>query len=162
MPEFMSDLVANNISEIDLKNAHDTVVKSWELNLKSLGVKRPPKYGSISAAQLDILAYGYPNTFIVTKKQVVSILNKLGYKSNDPQQVRHLADQYGYCIWRYDRIKYEVTNATKGCYLLKTLENPIPGFNQIKGRRNAVGIFGMLYALIVFVGKETLILDLVE
>lgn len=134
MPEYMSDDFANHITENDLyDNHHNIVVPKWAENLKKHGVKKPPKWGSSGAAQLALLAYQK----ICSKKQVKATLERLGYESNDLQKVRHLGSQDGYYVCQSTRLeKEEGIKAKRGEYWLKTLEDPLPGYNPNRRSKN--------------------------
>lgn len=77
------------------------------------------------ALTLVYLAYGYPNTKVVTKDELTVFIRKHG-GSNDVQQARHLGKQRG---WYIDAGRRNNSAALlSGEYKLISLENPFPGY----------------------------------
>ena len=79
---------------------------------------------------LVYLAYGYPNTRIVTKDKLTEYLGHFFDKVIDVQQARHLGAQNGFYIISGQRNDYSQIKLKRGEYQLISLEKAYPGYKQ--------------------------------
>lgn len=140
--KYMSDQIAASINEAVFYGTYrDYVWPLWERYLEPHGVKAPPEYGTVGAAQLSLLAFNYPNTFVVTKTLAVDTLRRLRFQFNDLQELRHLGKQGGFYIAQSDMLRgLGVSGAQRGDYRLLTLEQPLPGWNPYRRVNERHGI----------------------
>jgi hypothetical protein len=82
------------------------------------------------AIVLVALSRGYPNCQIVTKQELTEIIRQFYPEVNDVQQARHLGRQKGWYIESGTRGDIVSKKLNPGEYLLKTLEQPYPGFTH--------------------------------
>ena len=105
--------------------------------LNKYGVKLPKLCDAEGKFTKDalVLIYlycGYPNTRVVTKKELTKFVRSYYPDTNDVQQARHLGAQSGWWIVAGGRDNI-VCNLKRGSYKLHKLEEPYPGFT--KGHR---------------------------
>lgn len=136
-----------NVKEIEstylmIRNYHDKYLKKKNVKLPEL--KKNGRYTK-DALALVFLAQGYPNTKIVTKKQLTEFIREFYPSVNDVQQARHLAAQKGWFILSGTRKDIASMELKPGEYKLVDLENSYPGFTA--GRRVVVGGDGYFEAL---------------
>lgn len=130
----LESLILNKKS---IKSIYKTICEFHGKYLKQYGVKLPKLYGSErkftkDALVLVCLAYDYPNTRKVSKKELTKFVRSYYPDTNDVQQARHLGAQNGWWIVAGGRDNI-VLNIQRGSYQLYTLEQPYPGFK--KGHR---------------------------
>lgn len=125
-------------SDEQIQFLYNRIREKWKENLKQYNVKMPNLYIESSGAYTKnslVLIFLYLNEGKkVSKSEVTEFLNFMGMDSNDVQQARHLAQQYGWYILsgtRGDRECKELGIAP-GEYMLKTIEEPYPSFKQLK------------------------------
>ena len=82
------------------------------------------------AIVLAALSRGYPNCQVVSKNELTSIMREYYPETNDVQQARHLGRQKGWYIESGTRGDLVSQRLRSGEYLLKTLEEPYPGFTH--------------------------------
>ena len=117
-----------------LKQKHSEFLESKGVKLPNL--KRNGKYTKAALA-LVCLAQGYPNTPIVSKKDLTKFLQEHHPDpTNDAQQGRHLVAQNGWYILSGKRHDNTDVVIPADSYKLKTLEEAYPGFSA--ERRNNV------------------------
>ena len=118
------DILYSKISEM-----HDKFLKQYNVKLPNLKVKN--KY-TLNAL---VLIYLYKKIGkIVSKQELTEFLKNMGYKINDVQQARHLAQQSGWYILSGTRgdLECQNLNVKAGQYLLKTIEKPYPSYQNLK------------------------------
>ena len=124
-----------NLGNKEIKKTYNLVKDYHDKYLKEYGVKMPRlKHGgnySKTGLALVYIAKGYPNTKIVSKRELTAFIRKFYPEVNDVQQGRHLGAQKGFWIVAGGRDNV-VLDVPRGSYQLYTLEKPYPGF---KGRR---------------------------
>ena len=130
----LDSLILNKKS---IESIYKTLCEFHGKYLKSFGVKLPKLYdlqGSFTkdALVLVYLAYDYPKTRKVSKKELTKFIRSYYPDTNDVQQARHLGAQSGWWIVAGGRDNI-VVKIERGFYQLYTLEQPYPGFK--KGHR---------------------------
>ena len=90
-----------------------------------------------NAIVLATLSRGYPHCQIVTKQELTEIIRQFYPDVNDVQQARHLGKQKGWYIESGTRGDIASSKLNPGEYLLKTLEQPYPGF-KYERRKSSV------------------------
>ena len=130
----LDSLILNKKS---IEGIYKTIREFHEKYLKQYRVKLPKLFHSKGkftkdALVLVYLAYDYPNTRKVSKKELTKFIRSYYPDTNDVQQARHLGAQAGWWIVAGGRDNI-VLNIRRGSYQLYTLEQPYPGFK--KGHR---------------------------
>jgi len=122
------------MTEQDIRSIYSVIEDYHKRYLKEHGVKLPrlKRGGSFTkdALVLVYLAQGYPDTSIVTKGQLTEFIRQFYPNTNDVQQARHLAAQFGWYILSGTRKDNESYGLKDGEYKLKTLEDFYPGFTH--------------------------------
>ncbi|MEW6774442.1 MAG: hypothetical protein AB1304_10650 [Bacteroidota bacterium] len=121
------------MNDSEIEATYDLVKKYYNEYLKKYGVQLPKlkdKKGNYTkdALVLVYLARFYPNTVVVTKKELTQFIRKYYPDVNDVQQARHLGAQKGWFISAGGRDNVHVKN--KGEYKLISLEKPYPNFTH--------------------------------
>jgi predicted restriction endonuclease len=121
------------MNEVEIATTYNLIKKYHENYLKQYGVKLPSlknKKGNYikDALVLVYLARFYPNTVVVTKKELTKFVRKFYPDVNDVQQARHLGAQKGWFISAGGRDNVHVKKS--GEYQLITLEKPYPNFTH--------------------------------
>ncbi len=95
-------LIEELTNENLMTGIYNMIAKYHEKYLKNFGVTLPELFRSDnytkSALVLIYLAYGYPNTRIVTKHELTEYVEHFHGRVNDVQQARHLGAQGGWYI----------------------------------------------------------------
>jgi hypothetical protein len=130
----LDSLILNKKS---IESIYKTLFEFHKKYLKSFGVKLPKLYdlqGNFTkdALVLVYLAYNYPKTRKVSKKELTKFIRSYYPDTTDVQQARHLGAQAGWWIVAGGRDNI-VLRIERGSYQLYTLEQPYPGFK--KGHR---------------------------
>lgn len=124
------------LSEKIINKAYTEIEISWEKYLKEYDVKLPSLTvrNSYSLNAL-VLIYLYINLGkVISKQELTNFLESMGYKCNDVQQARHLAQQYGWYILSGTRgdLECKKYNINAGEYMLKTIQEPYPSYKNMK------------------------------
>lgn len=122
------------ISNQEIEHIYDNIKEFHSKYLKKMGVSLPRltmggKYTK-NALLLVFLAQNYPNTKVTSKDELTAFIRQFYQDTNDVQQARHLAAQSGWYIASGQRNDYCDTKLSSGDYLLVTMEEAYPGFNN--------------------------------
>jgi putative hemolysin len=132
-----------NISNGVIESLYTSIKDLWEKYLKDENVKLPSlKRGSSFSKDALVLTYLYKKIEqIVSKEELTNFIKKYYPDTNDVQQARHLAAQFGWYIISGTRHDFEAKERKlkSGDYMLITLEKPYPGFTH---RRRFCGLDG--------------------
>lgn len=128
----------NEWSDEKISKLYGRIIKYHKKYLASKGVVLPSlktggKYTK-DALTLVYLAQGYPNTKIVSKRELTEFIRAYYPEVTDVQQARHLAAQKGWFIisgTRKDNTSYSIKS---GEYKLVSLKEHYPGFTAEKRR----------------------------
>ena len=117
----------------EINDTYELIVKYHEQYLEKKGVKLPKLYTESkkytkNALTLVYLAFGYPNTDIVSKQELTEFIQEYYPDVLDVQQARHLGAQNGWYILSGTRNDNDSETINPGQYKLKTLELCYPGF----------------------------------
>lgn len=122
-----------HLEDKDIRQIYKQIKLFHDKHLASQGVKLPKlesnKGYTKSALALIYLAYDYPNTKVVSKKELTQFIRNYYPNVNDVQQARHLGAQKGWWILAGGRDNI-VEQLKRGEYKLYTLEQPYPEFNS--------------------------------
>lgn len=110
-----------------IKAYHEKYLKDSGVILPKLKVKE--KFTK-DALVLIYLVQDYPNTKIVSKKELTTFIRIYDSNINDVQQARHLAAQNGWYILSGTRNDLASMKLKKGEYKLVSLEKAYPNFNK--------------------------------
>ena len=122
------------ISDSEIRNTYAFLKEMHSKYLKKFGVKLPNLFvGANSkftkdALTLVYLAQDYPNTHIVSKKELTEFIKQYYPDVADVQQARHLGAQAGWFILSGTRKDNSSESLHPGEYKLKSLESCYPGF----------------------------------
>jgi len=124
-------------SEKFICEKYNEIKNKWETNLKDKGVKLSALKNNNGSYTLNalVLIYLYVNIRkAISKEEITIFLQNLGYQVNDMQQARHLSQQSGWYIISGQRGDSECRkyNVAAGEYMLLTLDEPYPQFNDKK------------------------------
>lgn len=124
------------LSTEDINNTYTLITEYHTKFLDNNGVKLPHLIwrNSYTKAALTLvyLAYGYPNTRIVSKAELTEFIRSFFSDANDVQQGRQLATQSGWFILSGTRNDITSEHIPEGSYKLVSLEQSYPGFNPKK------------------------------
>lgn len=121
----MNDNEINKIYKY-ISEMHDKYLKTFGVVLPNL--KKKGKYTK-DALTLVYLAQGYPDTKVISKKELTEFIQQFYPDVLDVQQARHLGAQKGWYILSGTR-KDNTSEAIKsGEYKLESLEKCYPGFS---------------------------------
>lgn len=112
-----------------IKEYHKKYLKKFGVNLPKLYNSNDNKKFSINALVLVYLYYNYPNTRIVSKKELTKFVRTYYPDTTDVQQARHLGAQSGFWIIAGGRDNI-VDSIPRGSYKLHTLAKPYPNFKK--------------------------------
>ena len=121
------------ISKDEIDSTYDKIRFYYEKYLKAFGVKLPKLKNATgeytkNARILVYLAYVYPSTKKVTKKEITKFVRQFYPHVTDVQQARHLGAQKGWFIISGGRGDLG-ENIKVGEYKLIDLEKPYPHFH---------------------------------
>lgn len=118
-----------------IEGTYKIIEENYNKYLKKHGINLPALYDARgqytrNGLVLVYLAYGYPNTKIVTKNELTDYLLNFFDKVVDVQQARHLGAQHGFYIISGQRNDITQDKLKRGEYKLVSLEKAYPGFKQ--------------------------------
>jgi len=123
----------SRLTQDEIEQSYNRIKKLWERHLKAFGVVLPRLRvaGNFTkdALVLVYLFQGYPDTRIVSKKELTRFIRQFDPDVNDVQQARHLGAQKGWYIAAGGRDN-RVVDLKIGEYKLVTLREPYPGFRH--------------------------------
>lgn len=122
----------HTMNDKEICETYKLIAQNHKKHLEKLGVKLPKllsgsKYTK-DALTLVYLARGYPNTSIISKKELTEFIQQYYPDVLDVQQARHLGAQKGWFILSGTRKDNASDTINPGEYKLKTLESCYPGF----------------------------------
>lgn len=123
-----------HLTENEIEKTYNIIKKYHAQYLNSKGVKLPSLKNnsgeySKNALTLIYLAYNYPNTKCVSKKELTDFIRIYYPDTNDVQQARHLGAQEGWYIISGAR-NSSIQSIPYGHYKLISLETEYPGFKK--------------------------------
>ena len=126
--------MVNKLTDKEIENQYNIIKEYYNKYLIQEGVVLPKlkKSGNYTkdALTLIYLSLGYPDTKVVSKKELTEFIRYYYPNVNDVQQARHLGAQKGFYILSGSRGDTSVKNLSPGTYKLKTLENVYPRFKN--------------------------------
>lgn len=121
---------------VDIKEGYSSIVEYHNKYLKDKGVLLPSleRNGTFTkdALVLVYLSHNYPNTKVVTKKELTDFIRKYYPETNDVQQARHLGSQKGWYIISGTRKDNSSIKLKNGEYKLVSLTECYPGFTKAR------------------------------
>ena len=122
-----------NLSDREIEETYSMLVEAHRRHLRQHGVKLPKLKNAAGdyvkdALALVYLAFGYPETRVVTKTELTEFIRQYYPEVNDVQQARHLGAQRGWWVLAGGRDNV-VANLQHGEHKLHCLESPYPGFS---------------------------------
>ncbi len=120
----MNDSKINEVYQY-ITEMHNKYLKKYGVVLPNL--KKKGKYTK-DALTLVYLAQGYPDTKVISKKELTEFIQKFYPDVLDVQQARHLGAQKGWFILSGTRKDNSSESIKPGEYKLESLEKCYPGF----------------------------------
>lgn len=120
----MNDSKINEVYQY-ITEMHNKYLKKYGVVLPNL--KKKGKYTK-DALTLVYLAQGYPDTKVISKKELTEFIQKFYPDVLDVQQARHLGAQKGWFILSGTRKDNSSESINPGEYKLESLEKCYPGF----------------------------------
>lgn len=107
-------------------------VRQWRCNLRSHGVRKPPKFGTASC-YLYIYAFCHMGEqFKAT--DAAGFVRNMGVDIDDPQELRHMSNVGGYNARSRHGLMPDGTRVRSGYYALVNLTEPLPEWRAHRHR----------------------------
>jgi hypothetical protein len=123
----------------DAKSIYEQFVKDWEINLKSIGVRKPPKFGT-KGSWTYLYAYchmGKPITGLHIAKWASQLSGE--EFTEDSQALRHMSNTYGYNARKRNGIMPDGSKLKSGQYSLINMLEAAPGWKNNRSKVVKIG-----------------------